>query len=173
MSDPRKNLPVLLRSYRALIDALPDAPPLVLAGNRGPTASDLELARSLGIGERMTFHENVSEAELVELYRGSALYVLSSDEEGLGLVILEAMACGCPVVSTDCGGPSTSVVEGRTGFLVPTGDHAALAERMRALLADPDRRERMGRLARARTVEKFSLEATGRLFVDWYDEVLR
>ena len=63
--------------------------------------------------------------ELVELYRGAALLALSSDEEGLGLVILEAMASGIPVVSTACGGPQTSVVDGETGFLTPVGDAAA------------------------------------------------
>ena len=172
MSDPRKNVPLLFRAYRALIDRLDDAPPLVLAGNRGPTPSDWELTRELGISERVRFHADVSDSELVELYRGTSLYVLSSDEEGLGLVILEAMACGCPVVSTACGGPSTSVVEGETGYLVPVGDHAALAARLHDLLVAPDLRERMGRLARERAVEHFSLEATGRLFIDWYDEAL-
>jgi glycosyltransferase involved in cell wall biosynthesis len=172
MSDPRKNVAVLFRAYRALVDELPEAPPLVLAGNRGPTPSQWELARELGIAERVRFHAEVSAAELVELYRRAAIYALSSDEEGLGLVILEAMACGCPVVSTDCGGPSTSVVEGETGFLVPVGDHAALARRMLRLLREPPLRRRMGQRARARAVESFSLEATGRPFVDWYDEVL-
>ena len=172
MSDPRKNLSLLFRAYRVLTDNLADAPPLVLAGNLGPTSSDWRLASELGITERVRFHADVSDAELVELYRGALLYALSSDEEGLGLVILEAMACGCPVVATACGGPSTSVAEGATGFLVPVGDHAALAKRMHDLLVDHDLRQRMGRLARERAVECFSLEATGRLFIDWYDEVL-
>jgi glycosyltransferase involved in cell wall biosynthesis len=151
---------------------MPEAPPLWLAGNRGPSDSDWDLARELGIFERVRFHADVSDDELVELYRGATLYALSSDEEGLGLVILEAMACGLPVVGTACGGPQTSVAEGETGFLVPVGDPAALAARMCELLEDPGLAQRMGRLARSRAVERFSPEATGRLFVDWYDEAL-
>lgn len=173
LSDPRKNVALLFRAYRQLLESTPAAPELVLAGNAGPTPDDWELARSLGIADRVRFLENVTRAELVELYQHAALYVLSSDEEGLGLVILEAMACGCPVVSTDCGGPSTSVVQGETGFLVPLGDAEALAEKMRALVTDAELRRRMGTRARERAVSVFSLEATGRLFLDWFDRALQ
>ena len=62
--------------------------------------------------------------------------------------------------------------EGETGFLVPLGDAQALAEKMRVLLTDTELRHRMGARARERAVDGFSLEATGRLFLEWYDRAL-
>jgi glycosyltransferase involved in cell wall biosynthesis len=114
----------------------------------------------------------VSQDELATLYRNATLYVVSSDEEGLGLTILEAMASGRPVVSTACGGPSTTVVEGETGLLVPVGDAAALAEAMRSVLDAPARADRMGRKARERAEEQFSVRATGERFLEVYDHLL-
>ena len=171
MSDPRKNVTMLFEAYAALREMLDAPPPLVLAGNQGPTEQAWSVADRLGIRNHVEFHQNVSQQTLRELYRQASVYALSSDEEGLGLVILEAMACGCPVVSTDCGGPTTSVLEGETGFLVPVGDVTAFANRLRLVLEDP-RSERMGALGRNRAVESFSMEATGRRFVGWYDEIL-
>jgi glycosyltransferase involved in cell wall biosynthesis len=117
--------------------------------------------------------EDVSFDELVDLYRHASLYVVSSDEEGLGLTILEAMACGRPVVSTRCGGPATTVVDGDTGRLVPVGNASALAEAMRSVLSDPDAADRMGARGRERVEQHFSAAATGQRFLDVYDQLLR
>lgn len=169
---PRKNVSLLFEAYRHLCASMADPPRLLLAGRTGPLPVDWELAARLGIREQIEFRENVSEADLVALYQGAALFALSSDEEGLGVVILEAMASGFPVVSTDWGGPATSGVDGQTGFLVPRGDAPALASKMHAILSDSKLRQRMGSEGRARAVESFSLEATGQRFLDWYDRAL-
>jgi glycosyltransferase involved in cell wall biosynthesis len=100
------------------------------------------------------------------------LFLLSSDEEGLGLVILEAMACGIPVVSTDCGGPSTVVQEGETGRLVPKRDPDKLASEAVDLLRDPSLLQKYGQNARERIVQKFSEEATMNEFLDVYEDLL-
>ena len=86
--------------------------------------------------------------------------------------MLEAMASGLPVVSTDCGGPATSVLQGVTGFLTPVGNAVALACAMERLLADPDLARRMGETGRQRAVEWFSLRVTGSAFLDVYDRLL-
>src|SRR6185436_18879852 len=67
--------------------------------------------------------------------------------ESFGMVALEAMACGSPVVASRVGGLTITVRDGVTGYLVPEGDPDALAERVRALLDDPSTRERLGREA--------------------------
>jgi glycosyltransferase involved in cell wall biosynthesis len=149
-----------------------DPPPLVLAGRSGPSDADWVRAQSLGIRPHVTFREDVSLETLVELYRAAACYVVSSNEEGLGLTILEAMACGRPVVSTRCGGPSTVVVEGETGRLVPPRDPDALADALRAVLSRPDAADRMGRQGWARIDDQFSVDASKRRFLEGYQALL-
>ncbi len=170
--DPRKNVSLLFEAYARLCERELDVPPLVLAGLSSPPPEAWDIADRLGIRERVTFHKDVPAETLPELYRDAALYVVSSDEEGLGLTILEAMASGRPVVSTACGGPSTTVVDGDTGLLTPVGDPAALAEAMATVLRHPDRADAMGVAGRERVVDSFSLAATGQRFLDVYDQLL-
>jgi glycosyltransferase involved in cell wall biosynthesis len=170
--DPRKNASLLFRAYAGLVERDPDAPPLVLAGSTAPAPADIAEAEALGLLDRIEFRGGLGSDALASLYRGALLVALSSDEEGLGLVLLEAMASGVPVVSTACGGPETSVVEGVTGYLVPVRDAAALADRMAALLADEPARRAMGAAARRHVEKHFSLEAAGRPFLAVYDALL-
>src|SRR5262249_4564709 len=81
---------------------------------------------------------------LVALYQRAAVFALSSDEEGFGMVVLEAMACGIPVVSTSSGGPDSIVRDGLDGFLVPVGDAAALSDRLERLIVDDVLNRRRG-----------------------------
>lgn len=171
-ADPRKNARLLFEAYHKLKNREPNLPDLVLAGHTGPSASDWEHAEELGIRDRIRFYPDVSEEELVGLYQGASVLAVPSHEEGLGLAILEAMACGLPVVSTDCGGPRTSVVPGETGRIVPLGDAEAFAAALHELLDDRARASRMGAAGRARAEAKFSLDATARSFVEGCDFLL-
>jgi glycosyltransferase involved in cell wall biosynthesis len=99
--------------------------------------------------------------------------VLPSFYEGMGRVILEAMAAGKPVVASRVGGIVELVEEGVTGFLVPPGDSAALADRLDRLVSDPELRERFGRLAAKRTGEHFSAAAMVRQIHEVYCAELR
>ncbi len=120
----------------------------------------------------MEFRNNVPEDDLVELYQNASLFVLSSNEEGLGIVLLEAMASGLPVVSTDCGGTVTAVVPGETGYLTPVGDSEALATAMARVLGSVQLRKRFGRQGRERAETHFSLEVAGTRFLAIYDWLL-
>jgi glycosyltransferase involved in cell wall biosynthesis len=171
-NDPRKNVRMLFDAYSRLRKERPDAPRLVLAGEVGPLDSDLDYAESLGITRHLEIFQKVPLEKLRSLYQNAALFLLSSNEEGFGLVIAEAMACGLPVVSTGCGGPETLVVEGVTGHLTPVGDAEALKKRVAELLDDPEKRARFGAAGRARAVDKFSLEAAGKIFLQRYDALL-
>ena len=170
-SDPRKNVRLLFEAYKRLCIRNSAAPDLVLAGTP-PAPEDMGYLATLGIDEKIKLRKHPSQEELADLYRNAQLFVLSSDEEGLGIVILEAMASGLPVVSTDCGGPKTAVIEGETGFLTPVRDAEALADRMQHVLDDPELRQRMGQAGRQVIEEKFSLQVAGRVYLDKYDELL-
>jgi glycosyltransferase involved in cell wall biosynthesis len=90
--------------------------------------------------------------------------VCSSHFEGYGVVNIEAMACGKPVVSTNQGGPAETILDGETGYLVPPRDPAALASRVIYLLHEPELRQKMGAAGRARVEQHFSGTANGAQF---------
>jgi D-inositol-3-phosphate glycosyltransferase len=171
MIDPRKNVRLLLEAYGRLCERLPDAPRLVLAGGDLPS-QDWARAKEWGLADRIEVRLDLTSQELAPLYRQASLFVLPSNEEGLGIVLLEAMASGLPVVSTRCGGPETCVVEGKTGYLTPVGDAEALAGRMQVLLEDETLRQRLGRAGRELVERRFSLQAAGEPFLAVYDRLL-
>lgn len=172
LSDPRKNVRLLLSAYASLRQQMPSAPRLILVGRTGLELADMAFARDMKIDASIDVLKDVSNEELKTLYRRAGLFVLSSDEEGLGLVILEAMACGLPIISTDCGGPATAIMAGETGVLTPVGDADALAKAMQSLLEQPALRRQMGQAGRKRIEERFSIEAAGKVYLDQYDRLL-
>jgi glycosyltransferase involved in cell wall biosynthesis len=171
LDDPRKNIAMLMEAFAIVRREIPEAR-LVLAGERPPTEDLSQLSRRLGIAEAVQLRLALPEDELAQLYRGATVFALSSNEEGLGIVALEAMASGVPAVCTRCGGPETSVVDGETGYLVPVGDVAAFADRLGRLLSDRELRDRMSETARRHMEQHFSLERTGAHFLEAYDELL-
>jgi len=151
-----KDYPMFLRAARRVKDAVPEAA-FLLAGEGELTDSLKTLARELGIDDSTFFLgrcENV--AELLSI---SEICVLSSKAEGFSNSILEYMAAARPVVVTDVGGAREVVSEGETGYLVASGDDAAMADRLISLLRDPERARMMGEKGRRAVEEKFSCEA--------------
>lgn len=98
-------------------------------------------------------------------YHQAKVAVLSSVREGLPNVLLEAAACGLPVVATSVGGIPEAVVQGETGLLVPPNDPAAMAQALEAILDDETLRRDMGQKARARAEARYSLEALSASYV--------
>lgn len=171
LDDPRKNIAMLIEAF-AIARRQLQRVRLVLAGERPPGERIMAMANQLGVADVIDIRLSLSAHELAALYRAAAVFALSSDEEGLGIVALEAMASGVPVVCTRCGGPETAVVEGETGFLVPLGDARVMADRLVTLMSDEALRRRMGRAARGHVVENFSLRKTGDRFLETYAELL-
>jgi D-inositol-3-phosphate glycosyltransferase len=169
--DPRKNVGMLLDAYRRLVERRPHAPRLMLVGGH-PPPQDWARVHRWGIADRIDVRLNATPEELAPLYRQAGLFVLSSNEEGLGIVILEAMASGLPVVSTRCGGPETCIVEGESGYLTPVGNAEALARSMQMLLEDAGLRKRMGQAGRRLVETRFSVQAAGEHFLAVYDRLL-
>ncbi|MBI4484274.1 MAG: glycosyltransferase family 4 protein [Acidobacteria bacterium] len=160
---------VILDAMPRILEAHPDAM-LVIVGE-GSLRPKLEsLVARKGLGSRVIF--TGFRADVPEVTALFDVALLASFYEGMGRVILEAMAAGKPVVATRVGGIPDLVTEGVTGFLVPPGDPGALAEKVIRLLSDPVLRERMGRAGREAVTERFSARTMVREIRRVYDELL-
>jgi len=106
-----------------------------------------ELRGGLGIGDIVTFLGAKDQDMLQYYYSAAEMVVMPSDYESFGMVALEAMACGAPVIASDVGGLAFLVQHGRTGYRVPARDPAALADRITRLLTDEGLRRRIGQRA--------------------------
>lgn len=171
-SDVRKNPMLLLDAYALLVQALDDAPDLVLAGADPPGAAFWARARSLDLEDRIRFVPAPAVESLAELYRHALCFALSSDEEGFGVVLIEAMASGVPVVSTRCGGPDGIITDGVDGYLVDRDDAMAMADRFRRLAANPVAARAMGQRGLATVAARYSDRIAGEVFLKLYDELL-
>src|SRR5262245_53849083 len=146
--EPYKRVDVLLRAAAQLVDRFPELR-LVLIG-RGSDRPRLEaLAARLGLAPRVQFAGFVADELRDELLAQSRVCVCPSEKEGWGLTVIEANATATPVVASDAPGLRDSVRSGETGYLVPTGDVAAFAERIGALLRADAAAERMAAAALA------------------------
>lgn len=143
--DQQKQVDAAIRAFADVLRKRPRAR-LEIYG-RGPEEKALRaLIARLGLSESVRLAGYTRDPGAV--YRRASVSLLTSSYEGFGLVVLEAMAHGCPVVSFDLNyGPGDMITDGETGFLVPQGDTAALAVRTLEVLSDPALRDRMGAAA--------------------------
>jgi len=166
---PQKGIDVLLEAFPRVLVAYPAAR-LVIVGD-GPQRPALERrARRLGLGEAVLFTGWVDRA--ANLLSACEVVVIPSRWEGFGMVALEAMAAGRPIVASRVDALEEVVVDGETGVLVPAGEPHALADAVGALLSDPERAAALGRAGRRRLETEFSVERMVRRTVAVYDELL-
>jgi phosphatidylinositol alpha-mannosyltransferase len=161
----RKGLPVLLRAFEALRDHVPAT--LTLVGASAEEVAHMTLddrcIRALG---------KVSESrKLVELAHADVLCAPSLGGESFGMVITEGLAAGTPVLASDIPGYRDVLRDGVDGQLVPVGDPLALAQALRGLALDPNRRERMALAARERA-ERYAWPHVGAEVLDCYEQAL-
>ncbi len=148
---PQKDFAMLLRAFALVAKERPAR--LVILGEGGGRDDLTALAVELGVAEHFDLPGHVINPH--KYFARASVFVLSSAWEGLPTVLIEAMACGCPVVSTDCpSGPAEILENGRFGRLVPVGDARAMAAAIKAAMDDPPSRDSLR--ARAGT---FSQEA--------------
>lgn len=159
--EPRKNLPRLVSAYRRLPEKLQAAHPLVIAGRVGWEAGEtLEALRSLG--DRAMTTGFVPDAQLALLYRRCGLFAYPSLGEGFGLPVLEAMAAGAPVLTSNRS--SLPEVGGSAAAYCDPTDERSIAVAMERLFRDPAELERL-RAAGPRRAEQFSWERTAEIVV--------
>jgi glycosyltransferase involved in cell wall biosynthesis len=165
-SDPRKNIGLLLDAYALVPDRIRSRARLVFAGSPPPAQAFLDRAQHLGLRDRIDVIDRPDGATLLRLYQDARVFALSSDEEGFGMVLLEAMACGVPVVSTRSGGPEGIITDGEDGYLVPRNDAAALGARLTELLENDTLAAGMGGHARRTIEQRYDERVVGQSFVE-------
>lgn len=151
---PRKGQDMLIRALPMIREQVPDAVLLIVGG--GPYSSTLrELAAATPDGENVVFTGSVPSEELAQYHNAADVFAMPSrtrggglDVEGLGIVYLEASACGVPVVAGDSGGAPETVIAGRTGLVVDGRSVSQIAEAVVTILSDPARARRMGAAGR-------------------------
>jgi glycosyltransferase involved in cell wall biosynthesis len=131
-----------------------------------------ELARGLGIAERVRWHGALPQPRLAEFYRAATALIVPSVGEGLGLVADEAQLCETPVVAFDSGGLPDIVQHDRTGILVPAIDAAALAAAIISLLDRPDRGAALGAAGRLHALATFAPESVAKRYADVYKSAI-
>jgi glycosyltransferase involved in cell wall biosynthesis len=142
----------------------------VIAG-AGPEEFNLRrLARELKIDSRVTFVPNLLEFD--EALSAMDIFCLPSLQQGIGTIMLEAMAKGRPVIATRVGGVYRVVRDGETGYLIPPSDSEALAQRILQLLDDPELARAIGHASRAEVIKEFSVQQMVSKTVTLYREVL-
>jgi glycosyltransferase involved in cell wall biosynthesis len=151
---PEKDVANLIRAAAIGVQRDPDL--RVEVAGAGPCRVELgRLVEDLGLAGRVSFLGEVPDIP-GQLAR-SAIFVLPSRSEGISLTLLEAMACGLPVVATRVGGTPEVVLDGQTGLLVPPGDPAALADAILRMRRDDETARRMGEAGRRRVERDFGV----------------
>ncbi|MDO8622291.1 MAG: glycosyltransferase family 4 protein, partial [bacterium] len=148
-----KGVPILLDAVARIPDVR-----LRVVGNGDLQPHYERRAQALGISDRVEFLGSVSDTDLPGVYRRSDILVLPSTarSEAFGIVLLEAMASGIPVIASDLPGVRTVVVDGQTGLLAPPGDATALEGSLVGLTGNSERARQMGAAARRRAEERYA-----------------
>lgn len=165
-----KGIDHLLLAFARLNRAMPKPAQLVLVGDGDYAQPAVRLADELGIRQQVTPVGKRPNDEIPLWMNSCDVLVLPSLSEGLGVVLIEAMACGKPVVATTCGGPE-DIVTSHTGILVPPADEQALAQALLDVLSNGDRFSPA--VIRQHALDNYAYEGIAARILDLYAEVLR
>jgi glycosyltransferase involved in cell wall biosynthesis len=167
--DPVKGLDLLLRSWAGLPAAVRRGARLVLVGEGGESTRLRAMASDLGLDGSLAFPGSVTDVR--PYYWCADIFVLPSRSEGMSNAMLEAMACGVPVIASNVGGAPDLIEHGSNGLLFETESEPQLAACLSELLHDPARRSSLGQRARATIVASASLDASLDKLIEVYEDV--
>jgi phosphatidyl-myo-inositol dimannoside synthase len=161
----RKGQDHLLRAFARLRSKLTSPVKLTLVGTGDTEMSLKNLAKDLLIANSVDFAGVVPGEKMPDIFKRGDIFVLPSQNEGMSIALLEAMACGLPVVVTNTGGTVELVQENVNGFVVPWADVQALTEQLDLLIKDQQLRSRLGQASR-QTAIKFSWDAMSQRYLE-------
>lgn len=153
-----KGIDVLLKAIPIILKEEPETTTFLIGPDYGEKSSLIELAKKLKVDKKVIFTENFSRPDLVSAYKNATVFVLPSRYEVFGMVLIEAMMGGIPVVATNYSAIPYVIEDGKTGFLFPLDDHKALAKSVIKLLKDEDLRKKMGEAGKEEVKQKYTWE---------------
>jgi len=168
--EPHKGIKYLIKAIPTVLKDVPNA--FFLIGGDGSLRSSHEvLVKELGVSENVIFTGYIPLEETPQFYAACDIFVVPSVVEAFGLVTIEAMACGKPVIGTNVGGIPDIIEDGVNGYLVKTKDFGALAEKILILLKDSDLREKMGKAGRETVEKKFNIKYRAEKIIKLYNSL--
>ncbi|MCL4524204.1 MAG: glycosyltransferase family 4 protein [Acidobacteria bacterium] len=169
-ADTQKGVHVVLRAMPEILRRCPEAR-YVIVGDGNDRAALEQLAAKLGIAGRVEFRGELSNEGLCRAYQEADVFVLPSQQEGFGLVFLEAMYSGLPVVAARSGSAPNVVEDGVTGILVAPEDEKQIVSAVSGLLLMPEERRRMGAAGRKLVEDKYLFAHFAARWQRWMEEV--
>jgi alpha-maltose-1-phosphate synthase len=170
--DYRKGLFDLIESSKYILREHPNISFLITG--KGILIEKLKKrVHDLGFSKNFSFLGFVPKEKLIQLYQQATIYALPSHYEGLPTVLLEAMACGCPVVATAVSGNLDVITHGIDGLLVPPKEPEKIAESIMHLLYDEEKRKKMGNNARKTIEKRFTWKKITNSYIEKYESLLR
>ena len=170
---PGKGFPVLLGALRKVVETVPAVRLRCIGSDPLQSAESYLSGLQQHVRSSVEFAGCVPHEQMPDEYRGAALFVLPSEREGLPITVLEAMACGIPVVFMKDGVGPEVVTHGVDGLLCDTRDPVSLASAILEVLSSPDLRLSLGARARQKVEARFSLDRTTDENVEMYEELVR
>jgi glycosyltransferase involved in cell wall biosynthesis len=168
---PRKGLPHLVEAAKKVVKQQENTK-FVIIGT-GPLRGQIEESvAAAGLAGNFVFLGNLKENQLATAYNAADVFVLPSIQEGQGIVLLEAQACGKPVVAFGVGGVNEAVRQKETGFLLDLGDTEGFADRLLELLGDAALRKKMGAAGRRFIAENYTWDICAQRMLGIYREAL-
>lgn len=166
---PGKGVKYLINAFEILVKSYPSLK-LLLIGD-GPQKKDIEYKiQYLGLSKNIDVKEFVPNSELPEIYQNSDVFVLPSLNEGIPRTMLEAMACGIPIVCTEL--PQLANIVDGCGLLVPKNNSQALAESISKIMSNRNLAQKFGSNGRAKIVDNYSWEDTVKKTIRLYEELI-
>jgi glycosyltransferase involved in cell wall biosynthesis len=168
----RKGLFDLMKCVVLVKKIIPDIK-FIICGT-GPLLQKLkEQVQNLGLEEQVIFLGRVDRKKLIQMYQNATIHVIPSIYEGLPTVLLEAMACGLPVVATNIGGNRDIISSNVNGLLVPPGSPKEMAQMISVLWVDESLRNRLGHSARETILKKYTWDIITTNFINIYECLLQ
>lgn len=170
---PKYGIDVLIRAFKLVVDRNQEKNIRLEIIGTGPDLEKLEqMAKELKIQDKVHFIGRIENAYLPDYYNRFLVSVSISDSESFGVVAVEAMACECPVVTSDADGFTEVVKDGETGFIVPKRDVEKTAEAIQKFINEPALRDKMGKKGRERVLSLYDWQKNVDEMVNIYNQVL-